>query len=73
MKSTAIRVQVAIYNILQAEFIAEDYSTADELLAAYWRRRHAKGLEMGGACIAHVSRPRQWDVPVGSVIPSVGE
>lgn len=67
-KNTHIRVQVAVYNILQAEFIAESYQDADEMLAAYWRRRYNRGLEMGGAVIAHVDRPRQWDVPVGSYI-----
>ena len=71
MNQTAIRVQVAVYNILQAEFIAESYEDADEMLASYFRRRYAKGLLMGGACISSVTRARQWDVPVGSIIPGV--
>jgi len=71
MNSTAIRVQVAVYDVLTAEFIAESYQVADEMLAAYFRNRYSKGLEMGGAVISSITRKRQWDVPVGSVIPEV--
>jgi hypothetical protein len=71
--STAVRVQVAIYDILQVEFIAENYQSADEILASYWRKRYARGLPMGGANISHVDGPRLWNVRVGQSIPSVKE
>ena len=64
--SEAIRIQVAVNDVLQAEVIVADYATANRVWAQYACARHAAGKPMGGAIMQRADLPRHWDAPVGS-------
>lgn len=66
----AMRVQVALYGVLQAEVVVE-FEDARNLFEKFSMAKWRAGLECGGAVIQRADKPRTWNVPVGSKIGEV--
>lgn len=65
---TPTRIQVAVRNVLVAEWVVANYTEANEQWAAWTCLRYRRQKPLGGATISRADLPRYWNVPVGTEI-----